>query len=111
MHHVDLIMSKDGVEEIGEGRNQTRPQGVGEVMDLGDYPVSGEVIRMPGLVLPHSLKAVATAGLSLPRHSRLSMIERPTAGATGGGGRDGDAGFFPFSFFVGAMAVDERGEV
>src|SRR3954466_11230663 len=47
MHHMDLIMSEDGVEEIGEGRNQTRPQGVGEVMDLGDYPVSGEVIRRP----------------------------------------------------------------
>src|SRR4051812_12874465 len=53
---------------------------------------------------------VARAELSLPRHSRLSMIERPTAGATGGGGRDGATGFFPFSFF-GDMAAGGREEV
>ena len=48
MHHVDLIVGKHDVEEIKKGRNQTRPQGVGEILDLGDYPVDGEVRRGPG---------------------------------------------------------------
>ena len=48
MHHVDLVMGKNGIEEIGKGGNQSRPQGVGKVLDLGDYSVDGEVGCGPG---------------------------------------------------------------
>src|SRR3954463_11602364 len=48
MHHVDLIVGKHGIEEIRKGGNQTRPQGVSKILDLGDYPVDGEVRRGPG---------------------------------------------------------------
>ena len=48
MHHMDLVMGKHSVEEIGKGGNQSRPQGVGKVPDLGDYFVDGEVGRGPG---------------------------------------------------------------
>ena len=47
MHHVDLVMRKHSVEEIGKGGNQSRPQSVGEVADLGDCSVNGEVRRGP----------------------------------------------------------------
>ena len=70
MHHMDLVMGKHGIEEIGKGGNQSRPQGVGKVPNLGDHPVNGEV------VLPHSLKTMARAELTLPKPSRLSMIDR-----------------------------------
>ena len=43
MHHVDLVMGKYGVEEIGKGGNQSRPQGIGEVPTLGGYSVNREV--------------------------------------------------------------------
>ena len=52
------------------------------------------------VVLPHSLKMVARAKLTLPK---------PSAGAADGGGQGGDTGFFPLPFFVGAMAMG-RGE-
>ena len=52
------------------------------------------------VVLPHSLKMVARAELTLPK---------PSAGAADGGGQGGDTGFFPLPFFVGAMAMG-RGE-
>ena len=52
------------------------------------------------VVLPHSLKMVARAKLTLPK---------PSAGAANGSGQGGDTGFFPLPFFVGAMAT-ERGE-
>ena len=52
------------------------------------------------IVLPHSLKMVARAKLTLPK---------PSAGAADGGGQGGDTGFFPLPFFVGAMAMG-RGE-
>ena len=45
MHHVDLVMGKYDIEEIGKGGNQSRPQGVGEVPDLGVNPVNGEARR------------------------------------------------------------------
>ena len=45
MHHVDLIVGKHDIEEIRKGGNQTRPQGIGKILDLGDYPVNGEVRR------------------------------------------------------------------
>ena len=48
MHHMDLVMGKHSVEEISERDNQSRPQGVGKVLDLGDYPVDGEVVCRPG---------------------------------------------------------------
>ena len=48
------------------------------------------------VILPHSLKMVARAKLTLPK---------PSAGAANGGGRGGDTGFFPLPFFVGAMAI------
>ena len=47
MHHVNLVMGKYGVEEIGKGGNQSHPQGISEVPDLGDYSVNGEVRRGP----------------------------------------------------------------
>ena len=43
------------------------------------------------VVLPHSLKMVARADLTLPK---------PSAGAANGGGQGGDTGFFPLPFFV-----------
>ena len=61
------------------------------------------------VVLPHSLKMEARAERTLCKASGLSMINRSTAGATAEGERDEGTGFFPFSIFVGAMAV-ERGE-
>ena len=48
------------------------------------------------VVLPHSLKIVARAELTLPK---------PSAGAANSGGPGGDTGFFPLPFFVGAMAM------
>ena len=48
MHHVDLIVGKHDIEEIRKGGNQIRPQGVGKILDLADYPVDGEVGRGPG---------------------------------------------------------------
>ena len=48
MHHVDLIVGKHGVEEIRKGGNQTRPQGIGKIRDLGGCPVDGEVGCGPG---------------------------------------------------------------
>ena len=53
------------------------------------------------IVLPHSLKMVARAKLTLPK---------PSARAADGGGQGGDTGFFPLPFFVGAIAMG-RGEV
>ncbi|WP_235445887.1 hypothetical protein, partial [Gulbenkiania mobilis] len=44
----------------------------------------------------------------MSKASRLSMSDWSTADAAAGGERDKGAGFFPFSFFVGAMAM-ERG--
>ena len=52
------------------------------------------------VVLPHSLKIVARAELTLPK---------PSAGAANGGEQGGGMGFFPLPFFVGAMAIG-RGE-
>ena len=40
-------MGKYGVEEIGKGGNQSRPQGISKVLDLGGYPINGEVRRGP----------------------------------------------------------------
>ena len=53
------------------------------------------------VVLPHSLKKVARAKLTLPK---------PSAGAANCGRRGGDVGFFPLPFFVGAMAIGKGGE-
>ena len=61
------------------------------------------------VVLPHSLKIVARAERTLFKASGLSMIDRAMAGAAAGGVQSEGAGFFPFPFFVGAMAV-ERGK-
>ena len=52
------------------------------------------------VVLPHSLKIVARAELTLPK---------PSAGAANGGGQGGDTGFSPLPFFVGAMAMGRGG--
>ena len=62
------------------------------------------------VVLPHSLKIVARAELTLPKPSRLSMIDGSTAGAANDGERGRGTGFFPFPFFVGAMAAG-RGRI
>ena len=63
------------------------------------------------VVLPHSLKTVARAKLSLPRHSWLSTVDWPTAGATNGGTQDGGEDFSPLSFLVGVMAMGRRGKI
>ena len=52
---------------------------------------------------------VARAELTLPKPSRLSMIDRSTAGAADDGERAGGIGFFPFPFFVGAMVTGDKG--
>ena len=52
------------------------------------------------VVLPHSLKMVARAKLTLPK---------PSAWAADGGGQGGDTGFFPLPFFVGAIAMGRVG--
>ena len=52
------------------------------------------------VVLPHSLKIVARAELTLPK---------PSAGAANGGEQGGGMGFFPLPFFVGAMAMGRGG--
>ena len=54
MHHVDLVMGKYSIEEIGKGGNQTRPQGISEESDLGDYSVEGGVRCRPDR-RPHAL--------------------------------------------------------
>ena len=48
VHHVDLIMGKYIIEEVGKGGNQSRPQGIGKVPNLGGDPVDGEARRGPG---------------------------------------------------------------
>ena len=48
MHHMDLITGEHNVEEIRKGGNQSRPQGIDEVSDLGGNPVNGEAGRGPG---------------------------------------------------------------
>ena len=52
------------------------------------------------IVLPHSLKIVARAELTLPK---------PSTGAANSGGQGGGTGFFPLPFFVGAMAMGRGG--
>ena len=61
------------------------------------------------VVLLHSLKLEARVEQTLTKASSMSMSDWSTAGAAAGGERDEGAGFFPFSFFVGAMAIG-RGE-
>ena len=58
------------------------------------------------VVLPHSLKLEAMAERTLPKASRLSINDRPMAGAIARGELAKGGGFFPFSFFVGAMATE-----
>ena len=53
---------------------------------------------------------VARAKLTLPKPSRLIMIDRSMAGATNDGERGGGMGFFPLSSFIGAMAMGRGGE-
>ena len=61
------------------------------------------------VVLPHSLKMVARAELTLSKPSRLTMIDRSTAGAADGGKQGEGMGPFPLPFFIGAMATEEGG--
>ena len=58
------------------------------------------------VVLLHSLNMEARAERTLAKASRLSISDRPTAGAIARGELDEGAGFFRFSFFVGAMATE-----
>ena len=90
MHHVDLIVGEHGIEEIRKGGNQTRPQGVGKIWDLGSYPVDGEVGRGLGRRSPAFIEDGGRAKLTLPR---------PSAGAADGGGQGGDtvSSLFPSS--------------
>ena len=57
-------------------------------------------------VPPHSLKLVASARRTLSMASSLSTHDRPTAGSTAKGGLAQDRGFFPFSVWFGAMAME-----
>ena len=52
------------------------------------------------IIIPHSLKMVARAELTL---------SKPSEGAANGGGQGEDTGFFPLPFFVGAMAMGRGG--
>ena len=52
------------------------------------------------VVLPHSLKIVARAELTLPK---------PSACAANSGWQGGGTSFFPLPFFVGAMAMGRGG--
>ena len=69
MHHVDPIMGERDIEEIREG--VTRPAHKASVK----HGTSVAILSMEkwdvvqAVVLPHSLKTVARAKLSLPRHS------------------------------------------
>ena len=57
------------------------------------------------VVLPHSLKLEVSAEQTFSKASRLSMSDWSMARATAGGKLDEGAGLFPFSFFVGSMAM------
>ena len=57
------------------------------------------------VVRPHSLKIEARAEWTLSKASRLSMVDRLTAGAAARGAQDKGAGFFPLPFFVDAMSL------
>ena len=61
------------------------------------------------VVFPHSLKMVARAELTLSKPSRLTMIDRSTAGAADGGEQGEGMGPFPLPFFVEAMATERGG--
>ena len=110
MHHMDLVMGKHIVEEIGEGG--TNPAHRASVKYRTSMGILSTEKREAGqaIVLPHSLKMVARAELTLPKPLQLSMIDRSTAEAAGDGERGGGTGFFPFPFFVVAMAT-ERGRI
>ena len=100
MHYVDLIMGEHDIEEIRKGRNQTRPQGVGKIRDLGGYPADGEVGRGPGRRPP--------AFIEYGGQSQADLSQA-LGGAANSGGQGEDTGFFPLPFFVGAMAMGRGG--
>src|SRR4051812_41487486 len=110
MHHVDLVMGEDGLEEIEKGGNQTRPQGVGEIMNLSDYPVTGEVRRRPGRRPP---TLVEDGGQSRAELIQALSIEydRP---ADGGGHRRRRTrwrhGFLPFLLLRRSHGDGKEGE-
>ena len=58
------------------------------------------------IIFPHSLKLEASAGQTLPRASKLSTNDRPTAGSIARDELDEGIGFFPFSLLVCAMAME-----
>ena len=100
MQHVDLIVGEHDIEEIRKGGNQTCPQGISEIWDLGNYPADGEVGRGPGRRSPTFIEDGGQSQADLTQ-------------TLGGGrqwrGRGGDTGFFPLPFFVGAMAIGKGG--
>ena len=59
------------------------------------------------VVLPHSLKMVARAELTLSKPSRSTRIDRSTTGAADDGEQGEGMGPFPLPFFLGAMATEE----
>ena len=96
MHHMDLVMGKHSVEEIREGGTSPAHKASAK------YRTSVTTLSMEkwdagqAVVLPHSLKMVARAELTLPKASGLSMIDRSRAGAAAGSAQDEGADFFPF---------------
>ena len=107
---MDLVVGKHHIEESREGG--TRPAHKALAKNRTSVTTLSKEAWDAGqaVVLPHSLKIVARAELTLPKPSRLSMIDRSTAGATDDGERGRGTGFFPFPFFVGAM-VTGRGRI
>ena len=85
VHHVDLIMGEHRVEESRKGG--TRPAHRASAKNWTSVATLSMEAWDAGqtVVLPHSLKIVARAELTLFKASGLSMMDRSTTGATAGG--------------------------
>ena len=96
MHHVDLIVESTALKKSEKGGTRPAHRASAKYGTLVAILPMEKWDTGQAVVLPHSLKMVARAKLTLPK---------PSAGAANGGGRGRDAGFFPLPFFVGAMAI------
>ena len=106
MQHVNLVMGKHCIEE-GRERGIRLAHKVSTKNRTSVTVLSMEAWNTgQAIISPHSLKLEESAWQTLPRASRLSTNDRPTAGLIAGDELDKGRGFFPFSLLVGAMAME-----
>ena len=103
---MDLIMGEHRIEESGERGNQASPQASTKNRTSVMILSKEEWDTGQAVVLPHSLKLEARAERTLSKASGLSISDRPMAGAIAGGELVEGTDIFPFSLFVGAMAME-----